>query len=142
MVGTPIDSMASAIYRALASDLPDIEYMHRKPGTNKDGKGWETEKRSRRPHEDDIEVYCFPQTWGSTALGFGGIGGQAMTTAYTTVVLCCDVAAVYFGGRLAYVIKNPTRTLWEDLAAHSMAERGKTAAYRQPDVSKRGGADA
>lgn len=28
----------------------------------------------------------FIQTWGSTSLGFEGIGGQAFTDAYTTVI--------------------------------------------------------
>ena len=30
-------------------------------------------------------VYSFLQVWPSTALGFGGVGGDAMTTRYTTV---------------------------------------------------------
>ena len=36
--------------------------------------------------DDSYEINIFDQLWGSTALGFGGIGGQTMTTA-TTVVL-------------------------------------------------------
>lgn len=48
--------------------------------------------------------YSFPQTWGSTALGFGGIGGQAITTAQTYVVLANGAIYVYFGSRFAYVI--------------------------------------
>lgn len=31
-------------------------------------------------------VYMFPQTWGDTSLGFGGMGGQAITTALTTII--------------------------------------------------------
>ena len=31
------------------------------------------------------DVFVFTQTWASTALGFGGVGGSAMTTKYTTV---------------------------------------------------------
>ena len=31
----------------------------------------------------------FPQVWGSTTLGFGGIDGSAMTEAYTVV---CNIA--------------------------------------------------
>ena len=34
---------------------------------------------------DDFDMYTFEQVWGSTSLGFGGIGGQAMTTARTYV---------------------------------------------------------
>lgn len=48
----------------------------------------------------------FPQTWGSTALGFGGVGGQAITGAYTVIVECHRTGnrAVYFGGRFAYLV--------------------------------------
>ena len=51
----------------------------------------------------DGEVYLFPQTWGSTALGFGGIGCQAITTADTTVIIERDYLAwVFFAGEFAY----------------------------------------
>ena len=33
-----------------------------------------------------FKMYVFPQTWSSTALGFDGCGGQAITEAYTTIV--------------------------------------------------------
>ena len=61
----------------------------------------------RRPHLKEIEVIAmFPQLWGSTALGFGGIGGAAMTDAYTVVVSIRErgVIAVYWGGRYAYTL--------------------------------------
>lgn len=60
----------------------------------------------------EIEVYSFPQTWGSTALGYGGIGGSAMTSAQTIVLydMYSDVVRVYFGdNRLGYQIKEPNR---------------------------------
>lgn len=53
--------------------------------------------------------YAFPQTWGSTALGFGGIGGQAMTTAQTYVVITYGTVYVYFGSRFAYEMKGMLR---------------------------------
>lgn len=59
----------------------------------------------RRPRKDECEIISFPQTWGSTALGYGGVGGAAMTRAQTVVVSCPlnRSAVVYFGGdRLAY----------------------------------------
>lgn len=67
-------------------------------------------------------IYVFPQTWGSTALGFSGIGGQAMTSAYTTVVTedYLGYCGVFFGNRLAYIIKNPKQRFFEDLANHNM----------------------
>ena len=58
-----------------------------------------------RPTIDDFELYTFNQMWGSTALGFGGIGGQAMTQARTYVfvpVSCNQKCLVYFAGRFAY----------------------------------------
>jgi len=58
-----------------------------------------------KPSYDEIQVYAmFPQVWGSTALGFGGIGGQALTTAYTIVLYCSQIGKfyVYIGGRFAY----------------------------------------
>lgn len=58
-----------------------------------------------KPTIDDFELYTFNQIWGSTALGFGGVGGQAMTTARTYVFIpetCNQKCFVYFGGRFAY----------------------------------------
>lgn len=56
---------------------------------------------------DDFSVYVFEQTWGSTALGFGGMGGQAMTTANTIVLIPINNhqdCFVYFAGRFAYSV--------------------------------------
>lgn len=56
---------------------------------------------------DDFSVYVFEQTWGSTALGFDGMGGQAMTTANTIVLIpnyCNQDCFVYFAGRFAYSV--------------------------------------
>jgi hypothetical protein len=65
-------------------------------------------------------VYHFPQVWSSTALGFGGIGGAAITEAYTTVVVLNDVACVYFDGRLAYRIDDFNDTFIEHLKNQKM----------------------
>ena len=71
----------------------------------------------------EVEMYMFPQMWGSTALGFGGIGGQAMTSAYTTVA--ADVGygyyGVFFGERLAYIVTDPSDDFFEDLRQGRMA---------------------
>lgn len=50
----------------------------------------------------------FAQSWASTALGFPGCGGSAITTTYTSVFrdLMKGIAVVYFGDRLAYIIEN------------------------------------
>jgi hypothetical protein len=58
---------------------------------------------TRRPSADAVDVILFPQTWGSTALGYGGVGGAAMSEAYTIIVSTGGEACVYFGGgALAY----------------------------------------
>lgn len=65
----------------------------------------------------DLLVEIFPQCWSSTALGFDGIGGQAMTTAYTSVFydINQNIYIVYFGERIAYCVENPTDKFFEDL---------------------------
>lgn len=71
---------------------------------------------------EDFKVDCvfnmFQQLWGSTALGYGGIGGSAMTTANTYVIYSSDIRVyrIYFGGdQLAYELKNPNKKFFEDL---------------------------
>lgn len=85
---------------------------------------------------DDFDVYVFPQTWGSTALGYGGFGGQAMTSASTIVLYAqsANIARVYFGGeRLAYQIINPNRIFFEDLFAQRLVEKYKAGKYKRED---------
>jgi len=79
----------------------------------------------------DIELTVFCQMWGSTALGFEGIGGQAMEAAYTTIIWddCYNIWGVYFGEKLAYIIKDPNQEFMEDVFKHraveSVSGRGK-----------------
>lgn len=83
----------------------------------------------------ELEVEVFPQTWGSTALGFGGIGGQAMTSAYTTVVSDYHEGwyGVFFGERLAYLIRNPNRMFFDDLCKRQMKPVYTAEQYRKRD---------
>lgn len=63
--------------------------------------------KNRNTRVSDFEMFDFMQTWGSTSLGFGGIGGQAMTSARTYVfvpVECEEECFVYFAGRFAYSV--------------------------------------
>lgn len=89
--------------------------------------------RTRRPRAQDIEVCAmFPQTWGSTALGFGGIGGSAMTTAYTIVLRGPqgDVL-VYFGGRFAYRISAPNERFYSDISSSALCDVGEHGVYER-----------
>jgi hypothetical protein len=59
---------------------------------------------------DDLEhlsLRSWPQTWSDTSLGFGGIAGQAISTAQTILLEDEEkgIAHVYHGGRYAYTCK-------------------------------------
>lgn len=128
---SPVESLASALYSALARDLPDLTYTYRVPGSNKDGKGWKEEKRCRRPHREDVRVYLFEQDWENTSVGLDelySIAGQAFTSAYTTVVICDRVAAVYFGGTYAYLAKF-SKVLMDDIIEYRMARQSMRGKY-------------
>lgn len=76
--------------------------------------------------ENECEIYVWPQTWGSTAGGFGGIGGQMITSSLTTVVIGPNQdACVYHGGRLAYKIDEISDHFRECVNTRSMpGQRG------------------
>lgn len=79
------------------------------------------------------EVYSFPQTWGSTALGFGGIGGQAITTAQTTVIFIERCAFVFFNKRFAYKIESPNQSFYEDMRYYDMSNVYGRSKYLKND---------
>ena len=88
-------------------------------------------RRGEETRVDDYEFHIFPQTWGSTALGFGGMGGQAITEADT--IVCVPVSTnqrcvVYFGGRYAYSA-DYNSTFREDLLSRNMASCAKAGKY-------------
>jgi hypothetical protein len=82
-------------------------------------------------------VYVFPQGWGSTALGFGGIGGQMCTTAHTVVVVDDGYdrpqarALVYFGSGFAYEVLDPGEAFYVALHAQRMPSRGEAGKLRR-----------
>ena len=75
-----------------------------------------------KPSIDDFDMRVFPQVWGSTALGFGGVGGQAITAARTYVfipVSCKQKCFVYFAGRFAYAVPY-SDVLMNDIRDHDV----------------------
>lgn len=71
--------------------------------------------------EDIADEIHFRQTWGSTCLGFGGCGGDCMTSAYTSVIVKHDGSAdVLFNGRKAYSVKNMNDNFKHDLLSRYM----------------------
>lgn len=88
--------------------------------------------RKEFPNIDDFELYTFEQTWGSTALGFGGISGQAITTAQTYVFVPVGVdqkCFVYFAGRFAYAVEY-SKKFMEDVMKHNVAAKYEAGKYR------------
>lgn len=80
---------------------------------------------------NDFSVYIFEQTWGSTALGFGGMGGQAMTTANTIVLIPINNhqdCFVYFAGRFAYSVPY-SDVFGEDVKNYRMASVNGMSKY-------------
>lgn len=66
-------------------------------------------KRASADYENWIHpnIHIIMQTWGSTARGWGGMGGAAMTSDWTVVIenIRAGFFAVYWDGRLAYIAK-------------------------------------
>jgi hypothetical protein len=110
--------MAHAVYEG----FPEYEFETR-DWSSKDRTAMIKKKTKHTEYNLTVRA-MFPQVWGSTALGFGGIGGQTITTAYTTVVesdidaSCC----VYFGGQFAYRIEQPNEQFREDLFNQNMVQ--------------------
>ncbi|MBA9846839.1 hypothetical protein DEE89_12070 [Ralstonia pickettii] len=141
-LSSPIDAVASAVHHAALAAFPDVHYRTRDYEAMKNWTSQESydavkanvapEKAAvRRPDVRQCEIYAmFVQTWSSTALGFGGLGGQAMTPAYTVVVSGPSGHwAVYWAGRFAYLIDPHKQTdkqreaFLDDLQRRFTAER-------------------
>lgn len=122
----PVESLANALYTALASKdiLPDVEIEY--------GRG---QKRLDRPTAYTVDIHHFHQVWGSTALGFGGMGGAAMTGAYTTVIISGDSAAIFLGGRWAYSIDGYNEKLNEDIKHCNIASLSNSKKYLKKPTS-------
>ena len=81
--------------------------------------------------KEDLRVWLFQQIWGSTALGFGGVGGCAMTRADTIIIECNNSFRIYFNGRFAYQINNPNKVFHEDLSHFTMAPVRESFKYHK-----------
>ena len=126
-------SLALAVTRAVDRDLPDVEFNRKTWPNGRDAEPV-VEIDRRRPGHWEVQVYHFPQMWSDTSIGFGGVAGQGFTEAYTTVVIESSIdAAVYFGGRLAYVLHLLNARFWLDLRDHRMVAVRDAGRYRTAD---------
>lgn len=125
-MNNPVEKLSNSLAHAAYVGFGEFEYQDRDWSEGYQ-RGVEpkyiTKKRKHDPF--DLVVYAmFLQTWGSTALGFGGIGGQAITDAYTVVIKSNRVSGycVYFGGIFAYKISNPNVLFFGDIRAQDLYE--------------------
>lgn len=132
----PITDLADCIAHAQYAGFSSIEYENRNWEVYRETGEDVRIKSLRRPTTRDFGVYAmFPQTWGSTALGHGGMGGAAMTTAYTVVLECQDTGEflVYFGGKYCYTVNRRSAnisTFVEDCKNHCLASNRQSGKYQ------------
>ena len=140
-LGTPFDTLHDALAAAAYHDMPEMTYEDRDwdawralskedQGNAMKNNAIPTVTKTRRLMTDELEVVMFPQTWGSTATGYGGLGGSAMTSVYTVIVSYNHYYyCVYFGcGRLAYKLDRSKMSdegymkFRKDIADHSVSD--------------------
>lgn len=140
----PISNLASCIAHAQYVEFTDIEYNRMDYDAVRNAKTAEEKRASmsatvrtkRRPTTRDFEVYAmFTQTWGSTALGHGGLGGAAMTTAYTVVLECIELneLLVYFGSEFCYKVDRRSKNFdkfVEDCRYKMLASKRESEKYQ------------
>ena len=136
----PIETLSDCMAHAVYEGFPEFEYQDRdwsqgyQPGVEPK---WITKKQKHRAY--DVGVYAmFPQQWSSTSLGFGGIGGQAITEAYTVVLESRQGAGycVYFGGRFAYRIKRPHGKFWDDIQTQRLNEVSGNKKWYESEIEE------
>ena len=78
------------------------------------------------------DIVQFSQTWSSTALGFGGVGGDMLTSAITSVVFKQDGKIdVFFGRRKAYTIPKITQSFVDDLNKRYLRPVSESSVYME-----------
>lgn len=92
-------------------------------------------KAKTRPTINDFDIFTFEQIWGSTALGFGGCGGSAMTTARTYVFVPKideQKCFVYFAGKFAYAVDYSEKFM-KDVYNENMESVARAGKYSLKD---------
>ena len=132
----PLTDLADCIAHARYEGFSDIHYENRDWQHYRDTGEHKGIACTRRPTARDYGVYAmFPQTWGSTALGHGGVGGASMSTAYTIVLECQHTGEflVYFGSSFCYKVNSRSKNIdafVEDCGNHCLASKRKSEKYQ------------
>ena len=131
----PLTDLHNATAHAQYVGFSVIEYEDRDWQHYRDTGEHKGIAKTRRPTTQDFGVYAmFPQTWGSTALGHGGVGGAAVTTSYTIVLECYATQEflVYFGGSFCYKLDRRSTNIdsfVEDCKNHCLVSKRKSEKY-------------
>ncbi|MBE0470223.1 MAG: hypothetical protein IBX55_12040 [Methyloprofundus sp.] len=129
----PVQTLASAMAHALYVGASDIQYEDRDREHYKKTKEEKRIIKCRRPTEQDLDVVAmFPQLWESAALGFGGVSGAVLTTAYTIVIHdgFSGSCLVYFDGRFAYTVNARNQVFWDDVSKQNLKSVARSSVYR------------
>jgi hypothetical protein len=135
----PIETLANSMAHAAYQAFPEFKYKDRDWAKHDKWRSTLSKEemknaiapadcyieKTRKHSLYDLTVHSmFVQTWSSTALGFGGIGGQAITSAYVCIIQSDFIGqyAVYFGGRFAYLIERPNNTFFEHINNQKMVD--------------------
>ncbi len=64
----------------------------------------------------EVNLHVVDQMWGSTACGWGGIGGCAMTSKHNVILEHPreEILFVYWDGKLAYILDNKDKSFQFD----------------------------
>lgn len=112
----PIQVLHRAMGHAMYVAVPDVIYQRKDFKASREQGSDVLDTKSRRPFQSELVVFAmFPQLWSSTALGFGGIGCQAFTQAYTLVIKHQSMLYVYFDGRYAYCVNEGNDAFIKDV---------------------------
>jgi hypothetical protein len=132
----PLRDLHEAMAHAQYEGFSDIEYETRDWEHYRDTNEQKSIAKTRRPYSGrDFWVYAmFTQTWGSTALGHGGMGGASVTTAYTVVLECQHTQEflVYFGGIFCYAVSRQSANInrfLEDVKNQCLASKRESKRY-------------
>ena len=81
-------------------------------------------------NREEVVMQAWEQTWPNTSCGFGGIAGQAFTTAPTVVVQHKDTEAtvVYHANRFAYRVLSPSASFQTALQQKRLPGKSEVSA--------------
>lgn len=131
----PLQSLHQSLSHAEYAGFPEYEYEERDwEHYRKTKEDTRITKQAKHRAYDLVVFAMFPQTWSSTTLGFGGVGGQAITPAYTIIIESTHGMGycVYFGGKFAYRIEKPNDHFFGDVINQRMREvTGAVKHYEQ-----------